>query len=105
MAHLAVVVLIELIPHFVDHFSRVWLPGFQLCDRVHVRLQQLLNLGIIHVALLIAFLLAGNLRTHVFDLRLDLDMHQLLEKHIHLSLVQKARVICVCARPFVCQTY
>ena len=105
MANLAVVVLIEFIPHFVEHFSHVRrLPDFHLCDRIHVRLQQLLNLLVIYLRfqLFQVGLLVGNLRKHVLDLCLDLDMHQLLDKHIRLFFVQEARVICVCHGTAIC---
>ena len=99
MAHLAVVVLIEFIPHFVEHFSHVRrLPDFHLCDRIHVRLQQLLYLLVVHLRfqLLQVCSFVGNLRKHVFDLCFDLDMQKLLDKKIRFFLVQEARVICVC---------
>ena len=81
MAHLAVVVLIEFIPHFVEHFSHVWrLPDFHLCDRIHVRLQQLLKLLDKHIRLF------------------------LVQEARVICVCQEARVSCVCHGAAMCSS-
>ncbi len=91
LAHLAVMVLVELLPHFFQHFRLVWRPRLELVDDLFERLCKLLTHRAHVLHLLNTFL-------HLLYRILLLAIHQLLDKLSRLLLVQETRLVGVFSR-------
>ena len=89
--HLAVMVLVELLPHFFQHFRLVWRPRLELVDDLFERLCK----SLAHRAHLLHLL---NTFLNLLYRILLLAIHQLLDQLSRLLFVQEARLVGVFSR-------